>query len=171
MKNTTLDPNGPVELLRAPHEFAANVAATALESEGIQTRVVGLNDSLWGGMGSAFSTVQVFVRRADRRRALATLRRLRAEAAGVEMPAPEDEELLGLDPKGLCVVCGYDMTGLERELCPECGTNLADESFANAEGDAAMARGHQWFFRIAVVVVLCVTAIVVLVVGGGDLLL
>src|SRR5688572_27565350 len=120
------DPDQPVPVVLAPNDFEAQVIAHALNAEGIKAMVAGTHVQMLAGPGNPLAPVSVIVRRGERMEAISVLRRLRAEAKG--LPLPDGAPIHGVTESGACVVCGYDMTGLEATtVCPECGTNLAHE--------------------------------------------
>jgi hypothetical protein len=107
------------------------------------------------GTNNPLASVQVMVRRDQRSEALRVLRRIRAEADGLEVP--DDLPLRAIDDQGRCVVCRYDMRGLTHQpVCPECGTNLEDDdALARAAGqrDRAALPGVWRLLAVAFVVV------------------
>lgn len=127
MAQRTFDPNQPVPLALAPNDFDAQVIAHALKANDIHTTVTGAHAQMWLGAGNPLAPVSVMVRRSDRMNALRVLRNLRAEAAN--LPIDDEVPIRAVSEDGKCFVCSYDMSGLGHTLvCPECGTNLADES-------------------------------------------
>lgn len=167
MLSTRNDPDQPVPLVLAPNDFEAQVITQALNAEGILAAVMG-SHSQWLGSGNPLSSVNVMVRRAQRMEALGVLRRIRAEAK--EMPIPEGVPERAIDEQGRCIVCSYDMTGLNHTLvCPECGANLAEDSMLfSARADGSVM--NPAVVRI-VVLVLLFGAILAGIVGVGRSLL
>jgi hypothetical protein len=152
MSPRKFDPDQPVPLVLAPNDFEAQVISHALNAEGVRAMVAGSHGQVWAGPGNPLSPVSVIVKRADRMEALRVLRRLRAEANGKTID--DDEPIRAVDHVGKCIVCGYDMSGLdETAVCPECGTNLADDSAVfQAAADASLLRSAA--FRLLLVVII-----------------
>lgn len=151
MSPRKLDPDQPVPLVLAPNDFEAQVISNALNAEGIRAMVAGSLGQAWIGAGNPLTPVSVIVKRADRMEALRLLRRMRAEANGKTI---DDEPIRAVDQVGKCVVCGYDMSGLDdTAVCPECGTNLADDSAVfQAAAEGSLLRSSA--FRLLLVVII-----------------
>ena len=155
------DPNQPVPVVVAPNDFEAQVIAHALNAEGIKAMVAGSPGQVWAGPGNPLSPVSVIVVRQQRMEALRVLRRLRAEANGRSVD--DETPLRAVDLTGKCVVCGYDMTGLEETLiCPECGTNLAsDEAIFTAASGGTVLRATAMRLLIVLLVLGMIVATVI----------
>lgn len=99
-----------VRLGSTHNEIDAHLIATALGYERIPARVAG------GHVGAAIPTgllpikTDVLVLARDFDRAREVIEGLSSRRA--------------IDGRGRCVVCRYDMTGVDDALCPECGSDL-----------------------------------------------
>lgn len=137
----------------------------ALNAEGIMAYVAGAHTHSLFGTNNPLASVEVMVRRDHRLEALRVLRRVRAEAEGLEIP--DDTPMKAIDDQGRCVVCRYDMQGLPHNpVCPECGTNLEDDDSltrASLAQERTSGAGRILFFALALLVIL------ILVVFGFEL--
>lgn len=156
------DPGQPVPAVHARNDFEAQVIAGALNRAGIRAVVAGSHGEAWAGPGNFLAPVTVLVRRAERPEALRLLRRLRAEAEGrtIDDAAP----MRAIDDAGRCVVCRYDMTGLDENICPECGTDLThDDAFAHAAADISILRSAA--IRVVAVAAVLLALIIGIIMG------
>lgn len=159
------DPDQPVPLVLAPDDFEAQIIAEALNADGIHATVMG-SHAQWLGSGSPLSSVNVMVRRAQRMEALIVLRRIRAEAKGLSVP--DDIPLRAVDEQGCCIVCAYDMAGLDQALvCPECGANLAEDA-AIFDAQRTPSVLHSGSLRVLVVFLIIAGGFVALYVALKD---
>jgi len=51
--------------------------------------------------------------------------------------------------RGVCPACGYDIRGLPRARCPECGENLITAKSAFEGGEGAANKGREEALRLA----------------------
>jgi hypothetical protein len=155
------DPAQPVPIVLAPNDFEAQVIAQALNAEGVLATVAGGHTQAIFGMALPFNPVNVMVRRDQRMEAIRVLRRIRAEAQGT--PVPDDLPIRAIDEQGRCIVCTYDMSGLDTLVCPECGTNLAEEAAlfdARPSGTVLRSKAFR-FLLLAFVVMLFLAAAII----------
>ncbi|MEM8757330.1 MAG: hypothetical protein AAGF47_06070 [Planctomycetota bacterium] len=65
---------------------------------------------------------------------------------------PSDPELAAMNAKKLpCPTCGYELRGLQRGVCPECGTKLGFSTLSKAKAKQAGRSASAWFDRKAAV--------------------
>lgn len=159
-----LNPDQPVTAVLAPNDFEAQVIAHALNAEGIRAVVEGSLNGGWAGPGNLIAPVNVLVKHSERMEALRVLRRLRAEADGLTVD--DTLPIRAIDTSGRCVVCRYDMAGLDRQsVCPECGTNLADDAIAHPTPQSSIMRSSA--MRLLVVMMLIGAIIVSITVAAA----
>ena len=121
----------PVLIAIAPNEIAAHMLQHVLETQDIESFVLGAmaNQVLfWGGLVE----VRIEVRRCDYEVARAALE---AFVERMGMSVPEQQR------RSHCVVCGYDRAGLGADsLCPECGYPVGESAACTECGKAVRSR-------------------------------
>lgn len=109
-----------VPIAFAPDGIRAHLLCALLNSRGVDARVVGEHTSAFGPLGGNAS-VSVQIRRADYASGVAALDAFLSERAA-DPAAPQLRR---------CLVCDYDLRGLEPSgdvICPECGINTGAAS-------------------------------------------
>ncbi len=148
-------------------EPGAHMIASVIEDAGIRVRVAGAETL--GSMvlaGRQFS-IEVLVFESDFERAHAIIEAIPTSARA-------------LDAEGRCVLCRYDLSGIEAPLCPECGQDLEQLGKRNRTfrldpppSDPVMIQkigalvGSLTLIPLVVVILILVTMLVVAGISGG----
>ena len=117
--NTPSPPVPPVDdaipVAFLPSGITANIVASILNESGVHAVVVGEHAAAAFGPAGTATSISVLVARSKYEEAVAIL----------HAAAQDRIERMKLDSARHCMVCGYDMQGLEgKEKCPECGANF-----------------------------------------------